>query len=333
MSAEYTTLAGRVQAFMASPEKDDFDALALAIFDFQRRHNAPYAKWCVHQGTTAPASWKEIPAVPQSAFKHAALRTFSEVETIKTFRTSGTTGEGYGQHHFRDLSLYEQSILRGWDFFQLPQLPQIILTPTPAEAPYSSLSHMMGTLAARTPSQRFHADLQVSGLLRELKEPVLLMGTALAFLHLFERGEKYALPSGSFALETGGYKGTGRTLTKAELYTMFTDCLGLPADSIINEYGMTELSSPCYTHGLDRPHLAPPWLRFLVINPETGAECAEGETGLLRLYDLANVGSVLALETQDLAIRTGDGFLLLGRDPSALPRGCSRAADEMLSNS
>ncbi|MGC3989779.1 MAG: hypothetical protein QM796_08905 [Chthoniobacteraceae bacterium] len=329
---EYTSLAERVSAFMASPGSDDFESIALAIFDFQRRHNEPYAKWCAHRGVTTPQSWKEIPAVPQSAFKHSALRTFSEAETVKTFRTSGTTGEGYGQHHFREVRLYEESILRGWDFFKLPQLPQIILTPTPVEAPYSSLNHMMGTLAARTTSQRFHADLQIASLLHELKAPVLLLGTALAFLHLFERGKKFTLPVGSFAMETGGYKGTGRTLAKAELYAMFTESLGLPVDSVINEYGMTELSTPSYTHGLDRAHLAPPWLRFLIINPETGAECAEGEIGLLRLYDLANVGSVLALETQDLAVRSGDGFVLLGRDPSALPRGCSRAADEMLSN-
>ena len=42
------------------------------------------------------------------------------------------------------------------------------------------------------------------------------------------------------------------------------------------------------------------------------------------------LGSVLAIETQDLAIRRERGFELLGRDPGALPRGCSRAADEQM---
>jgi hypothetical protein len=58
-----------------------------------------------------------------------------------------------------------------------------------------------------------------------------------------------------------------------------------------------------------------------------------GGTGVLRLFDLANLGSTLALETQDLAVREEHGFKLLGRDPGALPRGCSRAADEMLRRS
>ena len=103
---------------------------------------------------------------------------------------------------------------------------------------------------------------------------------------------------------------------------------------MFNEYGMTELSSQCYTRGLDRPHVAPPWLRALVIDPETSRTVAPGGTGVLRLFDLANLGSVVAVQTQDLAVapdESGRAFTLLGRDPAALPsRGCSRAADEAL---
>ena len=75
---------------------------------------------------------------------------------------------------------------------------------------------------------------------------------------------------------------------------------------------------------------APPWLRAIVFDPETGGEVALGATGVLRIFDLANLGSVLAIETQDLAIRRERGFELLGRDPGAVPRGCSRRADELL---
>jgi hypothetical protein len=44
---------------------------------------------------------------------------------------------------------------------------------------------------------------------------------------------------------------------------------------------------------------------------------------LVRVLDLANVWSVLAVQTQDLAVRRGDGFELLGRARQAEPRGCS----------
>ena len=131
-------------------------------------------------------------------------------------------------------------------------------------------------------------------------------------------------------METGGYKGSGRDIPKSDLYALFDKSLGLAPDHILNEYGMTELSSQCYTRGLHRPHETPPWLRALVIDPETGDETPVGRTGVLQLFDLANLGSTLAIETQDLAVREERGFTLLGRDPGAVPRGCSRAADEML---
>ena len=93
---------------------------------------------------------------------------------------------------------------------------------------------------------------------------------------------------------------------------------------------MTELSSQAYTRGLTHPQTAPPWLRALVIDPETGGEVAVGDAGVLRIFDLANVGSVLAIQTADLAVRRASGFDLIGRDPAAIPRGCSRRADEIL---
>jgi hypothetical protein len=71
-------------------------------------------------------------------------------------------------------------------------------------------------------------------------------------------------------------------------------------------------------------------MRALVIDPESGNESAEGHTGILRVFDLANLGSCCAVQTRDLAIRRSQDFELIGRDPSALPRGCSRPADATL---
>jgi hypothetical protein len=65
----------------------------------------------------------------------------------------------------------------------------------------------------------------------------------------------------------------------------------------------------------------------MVISPETGLEVAEGEAGLIRVYDLANVASVLAVQTEDLGVRRGDGFELMGRVPDAPVRGCSLLAE------
>lgn len=343
MTQSYSILETRLLDAIAhapvSITEQEFNALALDSYQFQREANLPYRSYCkALKAPKKPASWREIPAVPTGAFRHAALRSFPASETCTTFRTSGTTGEGYGSHHFRSLELYEASILRGWQMLGLPPLPQVILTQKPGDAPHSSLCHMMGTLKTFGP-QRWCID--AGGTLdlpafRDAVEtgPVLLLGTALAFLHLFEQlgRERLSLASGSMAMETGGYKGTGRTLSKKELYAQFAQTLGLQPDAILNEYSMTELSSQWYTRGLGCPHFGPAWARSMVIDPETGEEVPDGGHGMLRLIDLANLGSVLAIQTQDLAIRRGEGFELLGRDPNAIPRGCSRSADEMLSS-
>jgi hypothetical protein len=63
-----------------------------------------------------------------------------------------------------------------------------------------------------------------------------------------------------------------------------------------------------------------------IVSPETGCEVAEGETGLIRVFDLANVFSVMAIQTEDLGVRRGSGFELLGRAIAADPKGCSLIA-------
>jgi len=337
---EYRELESRILAAMGPDLGEErFNDLALEVHAFQRRRNRPYAAFAATR--PMPRTWREIPAVPQSAFKQASLTCIPEGRCEVTFRTSGTTGETRGTHFFFDTTLYDASILRSWQSLRLPQLRQVIFAPHPKEAPHSSLSHMFATLAAEGNGlQTWCCDAEgrldlarVSSVLRtaETSGPFLLLGTALAFLHLFDSldpGEHRL--AGSIALETGGYKGSGRDIPKAELYARFNTHLGIPADDVINEYGMTELSSQFYSRGLGAVHTGPPWMKAIVIDPETEVEVPIGEPGILRIFDLANLNSCLALDTQDLAIRRQNGFELLGRIPNAAPRGCSRAADEMM---
>jgi hypothetical protein len=63
-----------------------------------------------------------------------------------------------------------------------------------------------------------------------------------------------------------------------------------------------------------------------LVSPESGREVADGKTGLIRVFDLANVFSVAAIQTEDLAVRRGTGFELLGRAGLSEPRGCSLQA-------
>jgi hypothetical protein len=327
-SADIQLLEERVSRFIRFGE-GSFEELLLAVHAFQRVACAAYGAYC--SKFSVPTHWYDIPAIPLAAFRHTAIRSFAPAQTVRSFRTSGTTGEGYGEHHFRTLELYRSAALTGWRYAGLPCGNLFCLMPSPEQAPHSSLSCMAGWLA---PRERFFLgewDRLLEAVSTE-RNPLVLFGTALAFLNFFEslRDRQLEVPSGSVAVETGGYKGTSRTLPKSELYALFQRHLGLDADKVWNEYGMTELSSQFYARGLRNPHRGAAWVRARVIDPETDKECADGETGMLRVFDLANVGSCCVLQTRDLAIRRGVDFELIGRDPAALPRGCSRTADELL---
>ena len=327
-SADIQLLEERVSRFIRLGE-GSFEELILTAHSFQRIACAPYGAYCSNFAT--PTSWDEIPAIPLSAFRHAPIRSFAAAQTVRSFRTSGTTGEGYGEHHFRTLELYRLAALTGWRHVGLPRSNLFCLMSSPEESPHSSLSCMAGWLA---PCERFLLG-EWDRLLKVVsveREPLVLFGTALAFLNFFEwlGDRQLRLPSGSVAVETGGYKGTNRSLPKPELYSLFQRQLGIESDEIWNEYGMTELSSQFYARGLRSPHRGAAWVRARVMDPETEQECSDGAMGVLRVFDLANVGSCCVLQTRDLAIRRGVNFELLGRDPAALPRGCSRAADELL---
>lgn len=323
-----------------------FDSLALEVFAYQFERNAAYRNYAVARGRTPEtvAHWRNIPAVPTDAFKlpRFPLRTFPEAETVKVFRTSGTTRDVRGSHAFNDLRLYETSILRGWEHAGLlvPANPWF-LSQSPVDAPDSSLVHMFETLhRAHAPKaeSRWLIDSQghfQTNRLREAAatgEPIALFATALALLRWTEANPPLALPEGSWIFETGGYKGVSITLDKAAFQRQVAEHFFLPVDRLLNEYGMTELSSPFYAWAGETAHRGSPWTRTRVIDPETGEAAADDSPGYLEILDLANLGSVAAIRTQDLAIARGDNaFTLLGRDPGALPRGCSRRSDDLLS--
>jgi acyl-CoA synthetase (AMP-forming)/AMP-acid ligase II len=142
-------------------------------------------------------------------------------------------------------------------------------------------------------------------------------------------------------METGGFKGRSRTVPREVLRRDIAERFGLPETAVVNQYGMTELASQFYDSTLVDPEgprrkLAPPWARVRFVDPETGQDVRDGEVGQIVIHDLANTGSVAAIQTADLgrAIVGADGerigFDVLGREEGAEARGCSIATDVML---
>jgi hypothetical protein len=98
---------------------------------------------------------------------------------------------------------------------------------------------------------------------------------------------------------------------------------------VIGEYGMTELSSQLYEAAAG-VYVAPAWLRVTPVDPVTLRPVRDGEPGLARFVDLANVDSAVAVVTEDVIRRRGAGIELLGRAAGAPERGCSLAMEALL---
>jgi hypothetical protein len=339
-----------------------FNRTALRVFSWQFARNAPYAAFCRRRERTPETvtDWTDIPAVPTAAFKEVALVAGDAAAADAVFRTSGTTRgpEKRGTHHVLDLSIYHFALIPNFAACVLPdgaELRMLSLVPSADELRDSSLSHMASVVLERlgSPDSGFFAtaaqgidDEKLHAALQDAERDgtaVCILGTSFAFVHwldrLAERGVRHCLPDGSRLMDTGGYKGRSREVDEGAMRALYAERLGVPDTHCVNEYGMTELCSQFYDSTLreatrgrrgERRKLVPPWVRTRVVDPETLAPLPHGQTGLLQHFDLANVGSVLAVQTEDLGCLTGDGFRLLRRAPGATPRGCSIAMDLLL---
>lgn len=334
-----------------------FDELALEIFARQFADIPAYRRFCERRGHTPRdvANWREIPALPTSAFKALDLHCG---EPQRVFLTSGTTqgSATRGRHCMPDPEIYRVSALAHFRRMVLPDgaRPLVVgLLAGPAVLPDSSLVQMVEWVREDLGQEEALFSVDADGFeaqsavtqLRSLAargQPLCLIGVRAVFTALLDwlrsAGEVIELPPDSRVVDTGGPKG-GRTLSDSGFLRACWDLLGIPGYYCINEYGMTELSSQYYDDVLlqrfsgsnaVRRKMAPPWLRSLAVDPETLEPLGPGEIGILRHIDLANALSVVAVQTEDLGSVDGAHIELRGRVAGAEPRGCALALSHLL---
>lgn len=334
-----------------------FERLALALFVYQFSTNAAYRRYCerLDRSPGQVGRWEEVPAIPASAFAHMRLACFPPDRTRVTFVSSGTTHAGRSRHELESTELYDASLLAHFRECVMParaSMQLIALSPSFASASHSSLAYMLSKISETfgTPDDGFFVEGDAldfdgaSAALRRATEPVLVAGTAFGFVHFFDRcremGSRFKLPTGSRVIETGGFKGKSREVSRDELYGWFGELLGVPRALCASEYGMCELGSQWYdTNIADRlagrtirtnVKAGPHWARTVVVDPVTAQPVQPGTTGLLQVFDLSNRGSVAAVLTGDLVREIDGGFELIGRGPGEPPKGCSIAIDAAL---
>lgn len=356
MSAAMERLVERLLAFLAQDGCSDaeFDTLAVELFAFQYAHDEPLRRFCQHRGITPRrvAGWRDIPAVPISAFKDATLSCVPPEQCERVFMTSGTTrGDVKGRNHHPTIAVWDRSMTRNFRARFLAgaeRIPMVLLFPDQAQLPNSSLARYL-SLAARTfgtPDSRSYVGpggLDTTGVCAALEQaqqagtPIALLGASFSFVHLLDdmqqRGLRFRLPAGSRILDTGGYKSQSRALPLEEFYGALAAGFGVPRECCINMYGMTELSSQFYDAGnavVPAVKSGPHWVRTRVLDPLTGRELPPGARGVLAHCDLANFNSSTTILTEDVGVQVPGGFLLLGRAEGAEAKGCSLAVQEFL---
>jgi hypothetical protein len=367
---ESNALHARVQAFASqNGSTESFDALALDIARYQARNNPGFARLIASRGASLAAT-DEIPAVPTDAFRLARVATYPKELDVVRFVTSGTTGSERGTHPLRTTATYEAlSVELGRRALLRSERPctVVALAPRLDDPPSSSLGFMMALFMRHFDARPLNecaveravderaaerwllspAGVDLAGLERAIKiadtrrEPLLLLATSFALVALLDAlaGAALPLPQGSVVMQTGGYKGRTREVPADELRSALARTFGLDESSLVSEYGMTELSSQLYEGTLPGSALEssrgiyaePPWLRVTPVDPVTLVRVPDGEIGLARFIDLANVDSAVAILTRDLVRRRDGGIELLGRSPGAPPRGCSLAIEALLS--
>jgi hypothetical protein len=353
LSAELIAAINGWHPEASSWDESTLDAWARRAFQLQFEGNTPYRKYCEARdvGPSDVNGWRDFVPVPTEAFRVVDLIVGSGVDPSLVFRTSGTTRgrSAQGRHLVRSPELYRASLRAGFQVFVYDEdnaAKIVTLLPSFTHDRASSLGWMLDDLrvgigSGDGVSVASTAGIDWSELDREVGEsagsgrPLCLLGTTLGFAEWLDRLEDGRsvcgrLPEGTILMDTGGEKGRAG-VQRARVMRGLVDQLGIHPAAIVNEFGMTELLSQRYGHGEPAvPLVGPPWLRSRVLDPVTLKELPRGETGILCHFDLANLGSVCAVLTEDQGRVVGDGIEWVGRTQGAPPRGCSLATAELL---
>jgi hypothetical protein len=311
-------------------DEPGFNRAALEIFRFQYEGNKIYRKFCQALGRSPEkvSRYREVPFLPVSFFKSHTVITGEEVPQ-KTFLSSGTTGMERSRHPVTDLSVYRESLRKGFSRFYgtLSDYDIFALTPGPDQNPDSSLIFMIDDWISesRSPVSGFYLDRQdllYEYLTRRRNQgrKILLIGLSYALLDFSDR-YRLALPE-AVIMETGGMKGRRKEMVREELHAVLSE--RFRCRNIHSEYGMTELLAQAYSKE-DGRFESPPWMKVLIRDANDPLELLpDGKTGGINIIDLTNFNSCSFIAVQDLGKIRGDGsFEVLGRFDFSDLRGCS----------
>ncbi|MEW7289894.1 LuxE/PaaK family acyltransferase [Aquimarina sp. 2304DJ70-9] len=312
----------------------DFEKAAIRVFNHQYINNNFYQRFCNLLGVTKASikSSKDIPYLPIEFFKQEKIVS-TPYSIDKVFTSSGTTGNITSKHYVKDLTIYEKSFRKGFEYFygDISEYIVLALLPSYLERDGSSLVYMAEKLIkdSNHPDSGFYL-YDIEKLVETLRKnaikdkKILLLGVSFALLDLVENYD-IQLNDTTIIMETGGMKGRRKEMIREELHQILKNGFGVT--QIHSEYGMTELLSQAYSKG-NGLFYCPPWMRISIRNPEDPLSyLGNNKTGGVTIIDLANINSCSFIATQDLGkIHENGSFEILGRFDHSDIRGCNLMA-------
>lgn len=310
--------------------EQDFNRLAVSVFRFQYQNNAVYKAFSdsLNINPELVQTIEQIPFLPISFFKTHQVVSAPVTSETKIFTSSSTTSQTPSKHYVADLSLYERSFLKGFEYFYGSPKAYAILALLPGylEREGSSLVYMFNKLINLSEQNEsgfflnnYEALLKTIAQLKTKQTKTLLIGVTYALLDLCELNNE--LGQNIIVMETGGMKGRRKEMIKEELHETLCNKLGIA--EVHSEYGMTELLSQAYSKG-NGVFKCPPWMKVLIRDTEDPLSLVgENKTGGINVIDLANINSCSFIATQDLGRLTGNSFEVMGRFDNSDIRGCN----------
>jgi hypothetical protein len=316
-----------VEKIFSIATEDEFNEVALSVFNFQFKKNSFYRKYAELIDKTSPKTYSEIPFLPINFFKqHDIINDNKKAELI--FKSSGTGNSIRSKHLVANKMMYERSFKTNYcKQIGNPENQTILaLLPNYVEQGNSSLVYMVNELIAlsKNGDSRFILNDTKSVYksyhnAKKLGKQLVIFGVAYALLDL--AALKIDL-SDAIIIETGGMKGKRKEMSKHELHQQIS--LGLNVSQVKSEYGMTELLSQAYSQDTQIRFSCPNWMKVMIHSTTDPFHYVmEGKTGGINVIDLANLYSCSFIETQDLGRTYGDQFEIMGRFDYAEIRGCN----------
>ena len=275
--------------------KQEFEKLALELFNYQINNNKFYKKYCDLLGFNINKIKviEDIPFLPIEFFKTEKILC-NNIHHSHVFYSSGTSSEIKSKHYIDDIKFYEKNSAYCFKKFwgDIDDYIFFCLTPNKNEAPNSSLVHMCDFFiksSNKTASgfylnnyEKLRVEIQKA---QRNKSPFILIGLSFAILDLAVK-EKFNL------------------------------------NSIQSEYGMTELLSQSYSYK-NGEFESPPWKKILIREITNPLKINNATTGGINIIDLSNIHSCAFIATSDYGKISNNKFKVLGRLQNSSMRGCN----------